>query len=162
MHIYATRLGYRDRLNHVSYSQNISNALLDTSATHTSLSYTLSLHTTRCSASTPYTPSYNTPTSPTTTAKTYPSMPSTPKHNKGNKPFHERKEERMEDYVPAWSSKHHCGDCAKPGSNETTPATCLGLHSEVCKSFHQTLHYIGASTNCDRYILDLCYLLLIF
>ncbi|OBT65883.1 hypothetical protein VE03_05404 [Pseudogymnoascus sp. 23342-1-I1] len=48
--------------------------------------------------------------------------------------------------------EHHCGICSKGLSNPRSVSSCIGVHCEPCRRYHQQLHFIQKAHECKSCI----------
>ncbi|ELR09297.1 hypothetical protein VC83_06685 [Pseudogymnoascus destructans] len=48
--------------------------------------------------------------------------------------------------------EHHCGICSKGLSNPRSVNSCIGVHCEPCRRYHQQLHFIQKAHECKSCI----------
>ncbi|OBT90564.1 hypothetical protein VE02_01022 [Pseudogymnoascus sp. 03VT05] len=48
--------------------------------------------------------------------------------------------------------EHHCGICGKGLSNPRSVSSCIGVHCEPCRRYHQQLHFIQKAHECKSCI----------
>ncbi|KFY08037.1 hypothetical protein V492_06595 [Pseudogymnoascus sp. VKM F-4246] len=48
--------------------------------------------------------------------------------------------------------EHHCGICSKGLNNPRSVSTCIGIHCEPCRRYHQQLHFIQKAHECKSCI----------